>query len=316
VLRGTALAPRSQGGFGEYLLRRGQPRSVDLLPLFNTGVPNLPPYQLATGKDGNPLNPGKPFINNFLPTYGDMLRLNMAVPPTPRNSPDFSSEGLVAAAALGLADPRFNTTTALQFIPNMDGFPNGRRLEDDVTRIELQAVSGIVLAALGLWYDDYMVGSSPSPLTPQLLNVLNFTTNVEKNDKPFKMTFPYSAVPWNGLEGGDIAQMGTSSAMRAAAMPNSGLGMQTRVAAAQGYPNPFVDRTTLTFELARPAALTIVVTDVKTGRKVATMAADKNYSAGQHEIKWEPGSNVGPGIYNVTLYSGKTIVTSTRLERN
>ncbi|MEJ7661095.1 MAG: DUF4331 family protein [Hymenobacter sp.] len=43
----------------------------------------------------------------------------------------------------------------MQFIPNMDGFPNGRRLEDDVTRIELQAVSGVVLAALGLWYDDY-----------------------------------------------------------------------------------------------------------------------------------------------------------------
>ena len=37
----------------------------------------------------------------------------------------------------------------------MDGFPNGRRLEDDVTRIELQAVSGVVLAAIGLPYDDY-----------------------------------------------------------------------------------------------------------------------------------------------------------------
>ncbi|MEZ5015142.1 MAG: DUF4331 family protein [Chitinophagales bacterium] len=32
----------------------------------------------------------------------------------------------------------------------MDGFPNGRRLEDDVTRIELQADSGIVTAAVGL----------------------------------------------------------------------------------------------------------------------------------------------------------------------
>ncbi len=37
----------------------------------------------------------------------------------------------------------------------MDGFPNGRRLEDDVTTIELQAVGGVVLAAIGLWYDDY-----------------------------------------------------------------------------------------------------------------------------------------------------------------
>ena len=83
-----------------------------------------------------------------------MLRLNMAVPTTPRNSADFSSEGLLQAAVLGLTDPRYNTNTNLEFIPNMDGFPNGRRLEDDVTRIELQAVGGVVLAAIGLPYED------------------------------------------------------------------------------------------------------------------------------------------------------------------
>ena len=97
------------------------------------------------------------------------LRLNMAVPATSRTSADFSSEGLVQTAVLGLLDSRFNTNTSIQSIPNMDGFPNGRRLEDDVTRIELQAVSGIVLAAIGLWYDDYIPGTSPSPVTPQLL---------------------------------------------------------------------------------------------------------------------------------------------------
>ncbi|WP_426061324.1 DUF4331 domain-containing protein [Hymenobacter sp. B1770] len=314
VLNGTALAPFAQGGFGEYLLRPGKPRSVDLLPLFHTGVPNLPPYQLATGKEGNPLAAGKPFINNFLPTFGDMLRLNMAVPPTPRNSPDFSSEGLLAAAALGLADPRFNTSTAVQFIPNMDGFPNGRRLEDDVTRIELQAVGGIVLAAIGLWYDDYMVGSSPSPLTPQLLSVLNFTTNVEKNDKAFRTVFPYVAVPWSGYEGGDVAQNDMVAAQNRA-MPAVGLGMQPKVAVLQGYPNPFVDRTTLFFELARPAELTIVVTDVKTGRKVATVAAGRSFKAGANELVWQPNGDVAPGLYNVTLYTGKTIITSTRIER-
>lgn len=154
ALAGTALA---EDAFGSLLLPGpGKPRSVDLWPIFHTGVPNLMPYQLATGKRGNPLAAGKPFIHNFLPNGGDMLRLNMAVPPTPRNSPDFNSLGLVQAAVLGLVDPRFNTTTDLQFIPNMDGFPNGRRLEDDVTRIELQAVSGIVLAAIGLWYDDFV----------------------------------------------------------------------------------------------------------------------------------------------------------------
>src|SRR6188472_3689402 len=115
--------------FGTLLLpNSSSPRAVDILPIFMTGVPNLRPYQLATGKTGNnPLTAGKPFINNFLPTLGDMLRLNMAVPVTPRNSPDFSSLGILKACVLGLTDARFNGGTALQNIPNMDGFPNCRR---------------------------------------------------------------------------------------------------------------------------------------------------------------------------------------------
>ena len=184
--------------FGTLLLPGpGLPRSVDLWPAFHTGVPNFPPYQLATGKAGNPLAPGKPFVNNFLPNGGDMLRLNMAVPATRRNHPDFSSLGLIQAAVLGLTDPRYNTSADLEWIPNMDGFPNGRRLEDDVTRIELQAVSGAVLAAIGLWYDDYTAGD-PNPVTQTLLNVLTYTTGVEANDKPFERRFPYLAQPWAG----------------------------------------------------------------------------------------------------------------------
>ncbi|THH41300.1 DUF4331 domain-containing protein [Neolewinella litorea] len=198
VLDGTAL---DDDVFGTLLLPGpGQPRSVDLWPIFHTGVPNFPPYQLATGKPaGNPLAPGKPFINNFLPNGGDMLRLNMAVPPTPRNSDNFSSLGLVQAAVLGLTDAAFSSDS-LQMIPNMDGFPNGRRLEDDVTRIELQAVSGIVLAAVGLFYDDYDLDGGGSPVTPALLNVLGYTTEVESNDVPFRTTFPYVAIPWRGTE--------------------------------------------------------------------------------------------------------------------
>ncbi|RYZ78577.1 MAG: hypothetical protein EOP06_28795, partial [Proteobacteria bacterium] len=42
----------------------------------------------------------------------------------------------------------------------------GRRLEDDVTTIELQAVGGVVLAAIGLWYDDYNASDpNASPLS-------------------------------------------------------------------------------------------------------------------------------------------------------
>ncbi|MBC7696541.1 MAG: DUF4331 domain-containing protein [Burkholderiales bacterium] len=192
---GTALDTNL---FGKYLLRPNRPRSVDLLPIFHTGVPNLPPYQLATGKaGGNPLAVGKPFINNFLPTFGDMLRLNMAVPITPRNHPDFSPLGIVQAAVLGLTNPTYAGSSALQWIPNMDGFPNGRRLEDDVTTIELQAVSGVALAAIGLWYDDYTAGGA-NPVTPKLLNVLGYSAGVPKNDTTFRANFPYVQAPWSG----------------------------------------------------------------------------------------------------------------------
>ena len=200
ILYGNAAAKGSAldtAIFGKYLLRPNQPRSVDLLPIFYTGVPNLAPYQLATGKTpGNPFTAGKPFINNFLPTFGDMLRLNMATTITPRNHPKFSSLGIVQAAVLGLTDPAYNSSTKMEWIPNMDGFPNGRRLEDDVTRIELQAVSGVALAAVGLWYDDWVIGQSP--LTPKLLGVLGYTTGIEKNDAPFKAAFPYVQSPWSG----------------------------------------------------------------------------------------------------------------------
>lgn len=196
AVSGTAL---DNAAFGNYLLPDSMsPRAVDLLPIFQTGVPNLRPYQLATGKGGNPLATGKPFIHNFLPTFGDMLRLNMAVPPTPRNDPNFSSLGLIQAAVLGLTASPYNTTANLEFIPNMDGFPNGRRLEDDVTTIELQAVGGVVLAAIGLWYDDYVSGGNP--VTQNLQNVLSFNAGPTRNDTTFKASFPYVQTPWRGFD--------------------------------------------------------------------------------------------------------------------
>ncbi len=206
AVAGTALAPIADGGFGEYLLVAGKPRSVDIKPIFHTGVPNLPPYQLATGKPvGNPLAAGKPFINNFLyfsfpgatNVGGDMLRLNMAVPATPRGSAQFSNQGLLAAAVLGLTVAPYNTNPNLEFIPNMDGFPNGRRLEDAVDQIELKAAGGLVLSAIGLWEDDYTTASA-SPVTGRLGAKLGFTSGVETNDTTFRASFPFVQTPWSG----------------------------------------------------------------------------------------------------------------------
>jgi hypothetical protein len=91
-------------------------------------------------------------------TPSEMLRLNMAIPPSA--SPD--RLGLLAGQA--------------------DGFPNGRRLGDDVVDIELRALAG------------------GTPLTPAFNIFPNngLADGVDKNDKPFLATFPYMAHPFPG----------------------------------------------------------------------------------------------------------------------
>jgi len=71
----------------------------------------------------------------------------------------------------------------------LDGFPNGRRLADDVVDIELRAV--------GEGYGSFLAG---------LLGLPNRTPNnligdgVDKNDVPFQTSFPYLADPHQGYE--------------------------------------------------------------------------------------------------------------------
>jgi hypothetical protein len=298
--RGTAF---DKTLFGNFLLRKGQPRSADILPIFLTGVPNLPPYQLATGKKGgNPLAKGKPFVNNFLPTFGDMLRLNMAVPPTQRDDRDFSSLGLVQAAVLGLTDPRFNTDRNLQNIPNMDGFPNGRRLEDDVTRIELQAVSGVVLAAIGLWYDDYPAGS-PNPVTTDLLDVLTFTTGVEANDTTFKTDFPYEQAPWRGFDyskpAGDIAPMSATTVNgRMSDESVKNLSAPSTTFMVTVFPNPTTEVVNFKYTLPETSKISIKIFD-KNGAVVSTPLSQSAKEAGTHETSVNVGNYLKGTYYAV-----------------
>jgi hypothetical protein len=91
--------------------------------------------------------------------------------------------------------------------------------------------------------------------------------------------------------------------------------MSPGMVVAQAYPNPFVDRTTFHFELGKQATLSLVVSDIM-GRKVATISNPKSFAAGTHELTWKPGSEVAPGQYIATLYSGKTVLQSVRIERN
>ena len=299
ALAGTAL---DDAIFGTLLLpAANSPRSVDLWPIFNTGVPNLKPYQLATGKGGNPLAEGKPFINNFLPNGGDMLRLNMATPVTPRNHPQFSNLGIVNAAVLGLTDPAYNGSAALQSIPNMDGFPNGRRLEDDIVRIELQAVSGIALAAIGLWYDDF---DGVNPVSQDLVDVLSYDAGVTSNDASFNSSFPYVASPWPGTHNcdcDDSQARGSSTNISKESLdkkaPASTLGLASPEMNLMAYPNPTNTSSTIRYSVDAASQVKIVVYDMQ--GSVIKVLADKKHDAGVYTLKWN-NSNLASGTYIVT----------------
>ena len=104
-----------------------QPELAKLLPVLYPGVfPNLAAY--TAGPGGPPRDPAHrafpagvvPGFQNFTgPRPADMLRLNVAIPPTRR------------------------TRTPLGVVGgDLAGFPNGRRVFDDVVSIELKAVAG------------------------------------------------------------------------------------------------------------------------------------------------------------------------------
>jgi hypothetical protein len=315
LLDGTALAENAFGGL--LLPAANSPRSVDLWPIFNTGVPNIRPYQLATGKGGNPLAEGKPFINNFLPNGGDMLRLNMAVPPTPRNDPNFNNLGIVWAAVLGLTNPSYNANANLQLIPNMDGFPNGRRLEDDVVRIELQAVSGIALAAIGLWYDDY--NCAGSPVTQDLIDVLTYNAGVTSNDAALKSSFPYVASPWPGTHNCDCnnntATRSTTNVdeIQMKKAPSTSLGLASPEMNLSTYPNPGTNNNTIRYNVNVASQVKIVVYDMQ--GKLIKVLADKNQEAGVYNVQWDM-SKLSSGTYVITAVKDGNVKQTIKVVKN
>ncbi len=318
-----SVAPLRPFGDGSVTALAGnnQPRLVDIFPIFYFGVPNLAPYQLVTGKTGgNPLTPGKPFINNFLPITqtpdgglwgGDMLRLNMATPTTDRSSDEFTNWarlGLIRAAAIGLTVPDF-ANTDLQFIPHMDGFPNGRRLEDDVTGIELQAVGGLVLTAVGLLEDDYTGRTTRTRLvTPQTLSELAFVAGPTKNDLALRGDFPYLANPHRGY---DYVKQLTADAPNAnfATSGRLGVGAPSGVILDQSFPNPSAAASTVRFQLPRSGTVRVDVYDVQ-GRRVQTLA-DRASSPGTHDLPWDT-SSLAAGTYLYRLMVDGEMVATKR----
>jgi hypothetical protein len=148
-------------------------RSPELASLVNLLYPALPDTP-TTGRDdlvavlltGIGKVPGvTENFNSTGPREADLLRLNFDVPVT------------AAPKRLGVLEG------------DLQGFPNGRRLGDDVVDIELRAV------ACGY-----------GPILQSLLGLCNLTPNnaigdgVDANDRAFSPTFPYLAAPTSGYE--------------------------------------------------------------------------------------------------------------------
>jgi hypothetical protein len=147
-------------------------RNPELAGLINKLYPALPDAP-TTGRDDlvAVLLTGIPGLN-FLAkgdTKADLLRLNVMI--TPSSADPNAVDRLGALAG------------------QLDGFPNGRRLADDVVDIELRAV------ACGY-----------GPKLHALLGLCDLSPNdqigdgVDKNDVPFQLSFPYVADPHQGYE--------------------------------------------------------------------------------------------------------------------
>ncbi|MGH7493934.1 MAG: DUF4331 family protein [bacterium] len=317
-LAGTAFAvptrPEGAPGAGTALVGPGQPRLVDVFPVFYFGVPNAIPYQLATGKTGGPLSAGKPFIHNFLPLTqtatgalwgGDVLRLNMATPTTDRNSSEFTQNarmGLVRAAVLGLTTAPYNTSTNVEFIPHMDGFPNGRRLEDDVTTIELQAVGGLVLAAVGLPFDDAVSPVYADLASPKLVAELTYVAGPQKNDLPLLAAFPYLATPHRGY---DYVKQLTTSPTTSVTDRGMGIGVPKGFILQQNYPNPFNPSTEIKYTITRNDRVRLRIFN-QLGQEVA-MLVDQPQTAGVHSVKWD-AKGIASGTYFYRLEVGDQVM--------
>jgi hypothetical protein len=166
--RWNALDPSDDSSFEEYV---HQPELAKLLPVLYPGAfPNLAAYTkdradlhaiLLTGIPGG-IVPG--FQNFTGPKPADMLRLNVAVPPSTSNP-----------NALGVVGG------------DLAGYPNGRRVFDDVVSIELKAVAGATIPLVDPSFTpDAAVGAVSSYLTP--------------GADRYQAAFPYLGTPHDGFD--------------------------------------------------------------------------------------------------------------------
>ena len=165
--RWNAMSPARDGNFAQYVAK---PELAGLLPVLYPGVfPKLAAYRkpradlLAILLTGLPAGVVPGFQNYTGTTQADLVRLNMAVPPA------------AAPKVLGIIGG------------DLAGFPNGRRLVDDVVTIELRAIAGTTIPLVDPSY-------TPDATAAQLTDG---TTNANAG---FTDTFPYIGAPAGGYQ--------------------------------------------------------------------------------------------------------------------
>jgi hypothetical protein len=169
LLKKSVLDPELQNLLKAlYGVPHPEPDRSDLLAIFLTGMKTAQPFTIHT-KNGPVTLPAGFNVNqpqNVQPA--EMIRLNTAIKgDLCKPTPDYKL-GLLGGDACG--------------------FPNGRRLQDDVTDIELLAVAGAAWQPL--------TGDTSFSFNTDLIGVLR--DNLDKNDKSFREEFPYLATPHQG----------------------------------------------------------------------------------------------------------------------
>jgi hypothetical protein len=135
---------------------KGTPNRADLVAIFMTGLPS----GVVSG-----------FQNSMGKTQADLLRLNMAISPTTSGP---SNLGLIGN------DPA--------------GYPNGRRVFDDVVTIALRCVAG---ATLPLVDKSFTPDAAAAAVTDGLTTGPTDTT--AKGSASYLSSFPYLGVPYGGF---------------------------------------------------------------------------------------------------------------------
>ena len=160
--------PHRDADYAQYV---AQPELAKLLPFLYPGVfPNLAALTadradlLAILLTGIPAGVIDGFQNYTGPVQADQLRLNMAIPPASTPSPF----GILGG--------------------DLAGFPNGRRVTDDIVSIELRAVAG---ATYPLVNKDFVPDENAGKLTDGTLDLHDVTT---------LGTFPYLDHPVSGYD--------------------------------------------------------------------------------------------------------------------